>query len=105
MQVAVRTEDHELAKSLQTNLGDLVGRLDAKGYKTETWLPSAVHSSMESALASNTSSGQQQPGQHADSQPGREHPRQAHDQPRHRARWIAQLEQTMSSEESEPTHS
>jgi hypothetical protein len=39
MHVAVRTDDRELAKSLQSDLGDLVSRLDEKGYKTATWTP------------------------------------------------------------------
>jgi hypothetical protein len=39
VQVAVRTNDQELAKTLQTNLGDLVGRLEEKGFRTETWSP------------------------------------------------------------------
>ena len=37
--VAVRTDDRELAKSLQSDLGELVGRLERKGYSTETWTP------------------------------------------------------------------
>jgi len=43
--VAVRTADRELAKSLQMDLGDLVGRLENKGFKTEAWVPSAARSS------------------------------------------------------------
>ncbi len=42
VQVAVRTTDQELTKSLQTNLGELVGRMEEKGYKTETWIPAAT---------------------------------------------------------------
>ena len=37
--VAVRTDDRELSKSLQSDLGELVGRLERKGYNTETWTP------------------------------------------------------------------
>ena len=37
--VAVRTDDREFAKSLQSDLGELVGRLERKGYSTETWTP------------------------------------------------------------------
>lgn len=39
VQVAVHTSDQDLAKSLQTNLGELVGRLEEKGFKTEAWTP------------------------------------------------------------------
>lgn len=42
VQVAVRTADQDLAKSLQGNLGDLVGRLEDKGFKTEAWTPAAA---------------------------------------------------------------
>ena len=41
VQVAVRTEDRELARSLQSDLGELVGRLERRGYTTETWTPGA----------------------------------------------------------------
>lgn len=42
VQVAVRTNDQDLTKSLQGNLGDLVGRLEEKGFKTEAWAPQAA---------------------------------------------------------------
>jgi hypothetical protein len=42
IQVSVRTGDPEVAKSLQSNLGELVGRLEAKGFRTETWTPATV---------------------------------------------------------------
>ena len=42
VQVAVRTADQDLAKTLQGNLGDLVGRLEEKGFKTEAWTPAAA---------------------------------------------------------------
>jgi len=35
--VAVRTDDGELTRSLQSDLGDLVSRLQTKGYKTTAW--------------------------------------------------------------------
>ena len=37
MQVAVRTGDRELAKTLQADLGDLVSRLEDKGFKAAAW--------------------------------------------------------------------
>lgn len=39
IQVAVRTADSDLGKSLQSNLGDLLGRLQDQGFRTESWLP------------------------------------------------------------------
>jgi hypothetical protein len=41
VEVAVRTADQELTKSLQTNLGELVGRMEERGYRTESWIPAA----------------------------------------------------------------
>jgi hypothetical protein len=39
LQVAVRTADPDLAKSLQGNLGELVGHLQEKGFRTDAWTP------------------------------------------------------------------
>lgn len=42
LQVAVRTADPDLAKSLQGNLGELVGRLEEKGFRADVWTPAAA---------------------------------------------------------------
>ncbi len=39
VQVTVRTDDETLSHSLRSDLGDLVGRLEKKGFTTETWVP------------------------------------------------------------------
>ncbi|MGH7867776.1 MAG: hypothetical protein ACREP9_09155, partial [Candidatus Dormibacteraceae bacterium] len=41
--VAVRTQDTDLARSLRSDIGELVGRLDRKGFETETWTPSGTN--------------------------------------------------------------
>src|SRR5207247_9321195 len=41
MQIAVRTPDHALAKSMQTDLNELVGRLENRGFKAQVWIPTA----------------------------------------------------------------
>jgi len=103
VQVAVRTPDQELTKSLQTNLGELVGRLEQKGYKTETWVPGApLHASTgltESASSSGHS--QDQPG-HSSSWDGGQQQRQEHQESgrRQQARWMTQLEQTLDGEDA-----
>ncbi len=87
VQVAVRTPDLDLAKSLQTNIGELVGRLEEKGFKTEAWTaqtpghsgltvrqpapstanqghsdPSGSHGGQPDARGGQRQSGQRQPG-------------------------------------------
>jgi len=102
VQVAVRTPDQELTKSLQTNLGELVGRLEQKGYKTETWVPGApLHTSAaltESAGSSGHS--QDQPG-HSSSWDGGQQQHQEHQESgrRQQARWMTQFEQTLNGED------
>lgn len=102
VQVAVRTPDPELTKSLQTNLGELVGRLEQKGYKTETWVPAVpLHASTglrESASSSGHS--QDQPG-NSGSWDGDQPRRQQQDSGRRQqARWMTQLEQTLDGDGS-----
>ena len=99
--VAVRTPDHELAQSLQTDLGDLVGRLESKGFKTETWIPAAAHQAVPLSQSSNSNTGFGQ-SQHSGSGNGGAQQRQGQNSSnqRQKARWASQLEQTMSSNET-----
>lgn len=97
VQVAVRTPDHELAKSLQTDLGDLVGRLQSKGFKTETWIPAGAQAAVLSP-PSSSNPGFGQP-QHSGFGPGggQQHQQQHGSNQRQQARWTAQLEETLSA--------
>ena len=99
--VAVRTPDHQLAQSLQTDLGDLVGRLESKGFKTDVWTPALAHPSATPSHPSNSNTGFGQP-QHSGSGNGGEQQRhwQSGSNQRQRARWTAQLEQTLSTNEA-----
>jgi hypothetical protein len=67
VQVSVRTPDAELSSSLQSNLGDLVDRLERKGFDTEAWAPSFPHAA---AAAGSTDSPQGNPDQGGYSQNG-----------------------------------
>jgi hypothetical protein len=105
MQIAVRTPDHALAKSMQTDLSELVGRLENRGFKAEAWIPaSGRHTEAAGALhQSSQADGQNQPERHSGgSGSGPQH--QRHDRnesnPRQQARWKAQLEETTSEEET-----
>lgn len=100
VQIAVRTPDHELSKTLQTNLGDLVGRLEAKGFKAETCVPGGAHSTTVTRLETSNS----EPGRGGSfsswsgaQQQNRQGNGSGHKQ---RPRWTAQLEETLSTEET-----
>jgi hypothetical protein len=98
--VAVRTPDHELAQSLQTNLGDLIGRLDGKGIKTESWIPAVARqdAALPQSSNSNTSSNQPQSGPWYGS--GQQRQGQNSSNRRQKARWATQLQETISTDEA-----
>ncbi len=102
VQVSVRTADRQLAKSLQGDLGDLVGRLENKGYKTEAWAPASRHATGAVFEPGNTANGQGQP-EHSGSRSGQqqqEHQGRNGSNQRQQPRWAAQLEETLSVEEA-----
>ena len=102
VQVAVRTTDHELAQSLQTDLGELVVRLENKGFKTEAWIPASPHAAAAPPEPANSTTGFSQ-SQYYGSGQGGEQQRQrqnSSNQQRQQARWNSQLEQTMSANET-----
>jgi hypothetical protein len=98
--VAVRTPDHELAQSLQTNLGDLIGRLDGKGIKTESWIPAVARqdAALPQSSNSNTSFNQPQSGPWYGS--GQQRQGQNSSNRRQKARWATQLQETISTDEA-----
>jgi hypothetical protein len=105
MQIAVRTPDHALAKSMQTDLSELVGRLENRGFKAEAWIPaSGRHAEAAAAVhQSSQANSQNHPGRHSGGW-GSGPQQQRHDQnesnQRQQARWKAQLEETTSEEET-----
>jgi hypothetical protein len=102
VQVAVRTADPDLAKSLRTDLGDLVGRLESKGFKTDAWVPAALRHMPASAPGQSGSSNSQGGERQAGSGTGQRQERQGQNgsNQRQQARWKAQLEETLSTEET-----
>ena len=100
--VAVRTPDRELAKSLQTDLGDLVGRLENKGFKTEAWVPTASrHTPAAAPEQSNSATSHGDPRQ-AGSGSGQRQGRQGQNgsNQRQQARWMEHVEETLSAQET-----
>ena len=101
VQLTVRTPDHELAKSLQTDLGDLIGRLESKGFKTESWIPAAVHQAAAPAQSTTSNGGFGAP-QHSGAGQGGGQQRNSHhgSNQRQQARWMAQVDETISADEA-----
>lgn len=99
VQVVVRSQDPQLGKSLQRGLGDLVNRLEHGGFKTESWIPSAVREHQRSASAPYLrSDGRFEPPGSGTRDQEQHPPRQS---PKHRQRfhWAANLEEILLAEE------
>jgi hypothetical protein len=100
VQITVRTPDHELAKSLQTDLGDLIGRLEGKGFKIESWIPATVHQAAAPSPSSDSNNGFGQPRHSGAGQGGQQRHQQNGSNQRQQARWTAQIEETLSADEA-----
>ncbi len=103
MQIAVRTPDHALAKSMQTDLSELVGRLENKGFKAEAWIPTAGRHAETAAAPQQSSQGNSQnhpERQSGGSGSGPQQQRQGQNESNQRqhARWKTQLEETSAIE-------
>jgi hypothetical protein len=95
VQVAVRTGDQQLARTLQSDLGDLVNRLENRGFKTESWVPGSTHH----ATAWMPGSSQAADPEHSGSPAGERHGQQQSNQ-RRQPRWTGQFEETLETEEA-----
>ena len=60
--VAVRSGDEQLNRSLQSGLGDLVSQLESHGFKTDAWTPGAARGAALVHSSSDTTPNQQQSG-------------------------------------------
>ena len=93
IQVSVRSTDPELARSIQSNLGDLVGQLEKKGFETETWVPAEHGAAAAANEPSNEHTGSGNSQKHAGSggqQPGEG--RQQGQGQGQRPKWLDELE-------------
>ncbi len=97
--VAVRTSDTQLSESLQSELGDLVSRLENKGFKTEAWIPAGPQHTITLASGASGNAGGQpdQPGSGGGNQQGQ--PQQQPNQHR-QPRWSQQFEETLETEKA-----
>ncbi len=97
IQVAVRTADPDLAKSLQSNLGELTGRLEDKGFRTESWTPITPQSAAVRELSSSANSQSQSDDSHGrGGQQGQRQGQQESNQ-RQPGRWKNEYEETVSA--------
>lgn len=101
VRVAVRTPDLDLARNLQSGLGDLVHRLEHKGFETESWSPADnLHAAPSQRLqgSSNESAFER------NSQDPRDGAQQGSGQQgngRNRPKWVAELEQRLEEPDAE----
>lgn len=104
VQVAVRTPDLDLAKTLQTNLGELVGRLEEKGFKTAAWTPQATTHAGLAVRQPATSTADQGHSDHSGSPGGQPDARGGQRQSGHRqqGRWEAEFQETLSAPDATP---
>ncbi len=104
MQIAVRTGDHALAKSMQTDLTELVGRLENKGFKAEAWIPTSGRHGEGAVALEPSSQGNRQSYQQNQQQSGgsSQQQRQGQNQSnqRQQAAWKAQLDETSLVEQT-----
>jgi len=104
MQIAVRTPDHALAKSMQTDLSELVGRLENRGFKAEAWIPTSGRHAEATAAPQQFSQGNSQnhpERQSGGSGSGAQQQRQGQNESnqRQQERWKTQLDETLSVED------
>jgi hypothetical protein len=99
VQVAVRASDQDLAKSLQINLGELMGHLEDKGFRTETWNPIAEQHGSSAVKEPANSANSQSQSDDAGSKGGQPGQRQGQQESNHRqpGRWKTQIDETLSA--------
>lgn len=100
VEVAVRTPDADLARSLQSNLGDLVARLGESGLKSQVYLPAnAHHFTAANPEFLSTGKNQGDPSSRNGSAGGQQQEHNGSNK-RQQPRWRAQLEEMLSGEET-----
>ncbi len=95
--VAVRTGDSELSKSLQSGLGDLMTRLENRGYKAEAWAPTGVRPAVSNQSASEGAASQHPPG-HSGSGSGQQRHQQGDSNPRRQPAKTTRFEEAFTEE-------
>ena len=91
IEVAVRTGDSELNKSLQSELGDLVSRLENRGFKTEAWTPAGSRQPMSAQSSSESSANQHQSGHSGSGNERQQRHAQGDSNPRRQPRGVSSV--------------
>ena len=97
VQIAVRTLDAGLARALRSDISDLVGRLERKGFDTQTWLPPerSGHGTVETQNGSTSEhGGSRQSGNGWQTAADPQQQRQ-----RNRPRWLDEMEAKNSDQD------
>ncbi len=100
IEVAVRSGDSQLAKSLQSGLGDLVTRLENQGFKTQAWVPAAARQTGTAASSWESAPSQQQQGHSSAGNGNQQRQPQGDSSQRRQPRPSAQFEERMKDEDA-----
>ena len=96
LHVSVRTQDPDLVRVLQSDVGDLVGRLEKKGFETENlWMPSARTGQHVSEVESSRSNSDQAFGRQPDSNSSSGGDREPGER-QSRPRWVEEMDSEFS---------
>jgi hypothetical protein len=98
--IAVRTTDSQLNKSLQSGLGDLVTQLEGHGFKTDAWTPGAARVAALTPGSSEPSANPQQSGHPGSWSSKQDREGQGDSNPRRQTRTSSAFEQTLAEEDT-----
>lgn len=99
--VAVRTGDADLTRTLQSGLGELVHRLERKGFETEVWSPGDASGSALAAPRQSHSDGSHSQESGKDSRDGGQQGNAQQNNGRNRPKWIAELDKKLATADFE----
>jgi len=97
IEVAVRSGDSQVTKSLQSGLGDLVTRLENQGFKTQAWVPETARPAATAPSPGESAFGQQHSGHSSPGNGNQQH--QGDPNQRRQPRPSASFEESMTDEE------
>ena len=100
IEVAVRSGDPQLAKSLQSGLGDLVTRLENQGFKTQAWVPAAARQTAAAASSWESAPSQQQQEHSGTGNGNQQRQAQGDSNQRRQPRPSARFEDSMADEDA-----
>lgn len=100
IEVAVRSGDSQLTKSLQSGLDDLVTRLENQGFKTQAWVPAAARQAAAGPSSSESPFSQQQRGHSGAGSGNQRRQDQGDSNPHRQPRPAAGFEESLADEDA-----